>query len=369
MSGGGGFKECCPIRSLYKHMQAMLCVGRHGELEQFPMMPPQLFLLFLMSVCASAALPPALLQKDAEWFRSDDGRRATANVLSWQSVPGAWPKNQDNSREPHHGDPAGIIGTFDNKATTDEMRFLAGAFEATGDKACAEGFQRGLDHILAAQYPNGGFPQLHPPGKQYHRHITFNDGTMIRLLRLLRSVADDEWRGLVEPEGRDAARRALDRGVHCILGCQIPVGVKRTVWCAQHDEVTLAPAAARAYELPSQSGSESAGVLSFLMSIEHPSPEVKEAVKAGVAWFEQAKINGVKVEKVEGDTRLTLDPAAPGIWARFYDIETGRPFFCDRDGVKKAQLAEIGAERRNGYAWYGSWGEAVLSEYARWPHR
>ncbi|WP_367870863.1 pectate lyase [Luteolibacter sp. Populi] len=333
------------------------------------MMPPQLILLLLTSVCASAALPPALLQKEAEWFRSPEGRAATANVLSWQSVPGAWPKNQDNSGELHRGDSAGIIGTFDNKATTDEMRFLARAFEATGDELCAKAFRRGLDHILAAQYPNGGFPQRHPPGQQYHRHITFNDGTMIRLLRLLRSVADDEWRGLVETGGGDAARRALDRGVNCILECQIRVGGKRTVWCAQHDEITLAPAAARAYELPSLSGSESAGILSFLMSIQHPSPQVIGAVKAGVAWFEQAKIKGAKVEKADGDARLTLDPAAPGLWARFYDIETGRPFFCDRDGVKKAQLADIGAERRNGYAWYGNWGEAVLNEYARWPHR
>jgi hypothetical protein len=27
---------------------------------------------------------------------------------------------------------------------------------------------------------------------------------------------------------------------------------------------------------------------------------------------------------------------------------------------------EIGSERRNGYAWYGTWGEKVAAHYARW---
>ena len=42
---------------------------------------------------------------------------------------------------------------------------------------------------LAAQYPNGGWPQSYPPGKGYARHITFNDNTMVNLLELVRDVA------------------------------------------------------------------------------------------------------------------------------------------------------------------------------------
>ena len=52
--------------------------------------------------------------------------------------------------------------------------------------------------------------------------------------------------------------------------------------------------------------------------------------------------------------------------ARFYEIGIDRPFFCGRDGVKKYALAEIEAERRNGYAWYGDWGRRVLERYTRW---
>ncbi len=322
-------------------------------------------LLLLLVACATAELPAALFGKDKRWFRSEEGRRTTANVLSWQSASGAWPKNRDTGRVLHEGERAGISGTFDNKATTGEMRYLALAYAATGDDACAEAFRRGLDHILAAQYGNGGFPQFHPPGKGYHRHITFNDGTMVRLLELLRYAAEEAPRDLVDRRRREAARDAFRRGVDCILKCQIRIRGRLTVWCAQHDAETLAPAAGRAYELPSLSGSESAGVLRFLMSLEKPSPEVKAAVKAGVAWFREAKIEGLRIDKAGEDTRAIPDPAAPPLWARFYDLETGRPFFCDRDGVKKDKLSAIGAERRNGYAWYGNWGTAVLEEDSR----
>jgi pectinesterase len=63
------------------------------------------------------------------------------------------------------------------------------------------------------------------------------------------------------------------------------------------------------------------------------------------------------------------DPNAPALWARFYEIETNRPFFCDRDGIPKYSFNEIGHNRRNGYSWYGRWGEDVARAYARWKER
>jgi PelA/Pel-15E family pectate lyase len=170
----------------------------------------------------------------------------------------------------------------------------------------------------------------------------------------------------------DAARKrkaadAFDRGIACILKCQVVIDGKPTVWCAQHDEVTFAPAKARAYELPSLSGGESAGILHLLMSLDKPSPEVIRAVKAGVAWYDSAKLTGIRFERTNGG-RIVNDPSAKPMWARFYDLETGKPYFCDRDGIKKATLAEIGEERRTGYAWYGGWGESVASDYGKWPH-
>jgi len=130
------------------------------------------FLVSLLSSAAASAFPDGLLDKPASWFKSDEGRRTTACVLSWQAPAGDWPKNQDNTRKPYDGDRGKLKGTFDNGATTDELRYLARAFTATGDAACGKAFLAGFDHVLTAQYPNGGWPQYFPLSKQYQPHFS-----------------------------------------------------------------------------------------------------------------------------------------------------------------------------------------------------
>ncbi|RYD47695.1 MAG: pectate lyase, partial [Verrucomicrobiaceae bacterium] len=300
-----------------------------------------------------------------DWFRSEEGRHTLSTVLTWQSPQGSWPKNKNTTTKPYTDKREKLEGTFDNKATTGELRLLAHAFKVTADPTYRDAFLKGYDHILQAQYPNGGWPQHYPPGKGYARHITFNDGSMVRLLDLLRSSQDYDF---LDTGRKRKATGAFDRGIACIVKCQVIIDGKPTVWCAQHDEVTFAPAKARAYELPSLSGGESAGIIRFLMTLDKPSPEVIRSVKAGFAWFESSKITGIRFERSNGG-RIIPDPSAKPLWARFYDLETGKPFFCDRDGIKKATLDEIGEERRSGYAWYGTWGESVLREYGKWEHR
>jgi pectate lyase len=228
---------------------------------------------------------------------------------------------------------------------------------------------KGLRHILEAQYPTGGWPQRFPPGSGYHRHITFNDNSMVRILELLRDVAESPEYGFVDKELRSAAKAAFDKGIRCILDCQIVVDGKRTVWCAQHDEIDLRPRPARSYELVSKSGAESAAILKLLLSLENPSPEIRRAIRAGAEWYESAKIMGIRLERKNGDRAVVEDSHAPPLWARFYEIDSDRPFFCGRDGVKKYRLSEIEGERRNGYSWYGEWGREVAQSYERWKQK
>ncbi len=335
----------------------------------------QLKALIVLAAAASssvwaAGFPSQLLERPDEWYASAEGKATTARVLSWQTPTGSWPKAVDTSGKMNDNRQKSLEGTFDNKSTTDELRYLARAYRATHDDGCKQAYLRGLDLILRAQYATGGWPQLFPLGKKDYPHrITFNDDAMIRLMWFLREVSEDQQSAWVGAERLQAVQKAVERGVECLLRCQIVVKGVPTVWCAQHHEETLAPASARAYELPSLSGSESAGILRFLMSLPNPSPRVRAAVTAGVAWFDAAKIKGIRIEKVNGVREVIEDPNAPAIWARFYDIETGQPFFCDRDGVKKPRLSDIGKERRNGYAWYGNWGEHVAKEYAKWSKR
>jgi pectinesterase len=63
------------------------------------------------------------------------------------------------------------------------------------------------------------------------------------------------------------------------------------------------------------------------------------------------------------------DENAPLHWGRFYDLKTGKVFFCDRDSIKKNSLAETGHERRNGYSWYTRAPEKMLEKYPEWKKR
>ena len=143
---------------------------------------------------------------------------------------------------------------------------------------------------------------------------------------------------------------------------------------SQHDEKTLAPAWARAFEPPSLTACETVGIVHVLMSIDHPSPEVIASVNAAVAWLDAVKITGIKVEdRPQKDTprgfeRLVVDdPSAPPIWSRYYEIGTNKPILCGRDSVMKYKLSDIEIERRTGYQWLKYWPVNLIDkDYPAW---
>jgi PelA/Pel-15E family pectate lyase len=338
--------------------------------------------LALVVVMTSASTLPArgperYLKKPAAWFAGQEAGGIAENILSYQSDLGGWPKNLDTTRAPFRGDRKQLKPTFDNDATTDELRFLARIYNVTKEDRYRQAFLKGLDYILRAQYPTGGWPQHYPPGSTYHRHITFNDNAMVRLLEFLREAYRSDVYAFVDAARRQAGRRAFERGIACILKCQIQVGGKLTAWCAQHDEKDYRPRPGRSYELVSLSGAESVGIVRLLMSLDKPSPEVVRAVDGAVVWFADARLRDIRVV-VRKDARaprgwdrvVVKDPAAPPLWARFYEIGTNRAIFADRDGVAKHELAAIGFERRNGYRWLGYWPQDMLEkDYPAWKKK
>ena len=331
------------------------------------------FLLFLSF--SEATVPSRYAKQSSEWFQGEEGRCIADNVLTWQTLHGSWPKNIDTASEPFDGNIKDLHGTFDNGATTNELRFLARAFLATDEPRYEKAFLKGLSHIFEAQYSTGGWPQYYPLSKNYHRHITFNDGVMVRILELLRDATDSSDYGFLKTEYTTKTKTAVTKGIDCILRTQIKQNGKLTAWCAQHDENTLDPAWARSYEPPSISGAESVGVVRFLMSIEEPTPEIIAAVEGSVAWFGSVAIQGMRLEEftdAEGqdDKRIVADPDAGPLWARFYEIGTNRPIFLDRDSVVRYAFSEIGQERRTGYAYYGGWAAKLLThEYPLWREK
>jgi PelA/Pel-15E family pectate lyase len=317
------------------------------------------------------------LDAPAAWYRSDEARTIADHVVTWQTSAGAWFKGSDYSRVRTPGDTSSgdvwSLGTFDNDSTTTEMRFLvrviAGGTEPQRSKSWRESFLRGLDYIFAAQYPNGGFPQVYPLVGGYHDAVTYNDDAMVHVIELLGDIAGGgDYTFVPAAQRQDAARRHA-RGIQCVLATQLfDTNRRQTVWCQQYDALTLLPAAARNFEPIADTAKESASIVLFLMRLPKPSAEVVTAVDRAVEWFNRAALSDVAWvrEPTKSLGELTSTPGAPPLWARFYDPGTLTPIFGDRDRTIHYDVTEISAERRAGYAWYGTWPGATLDAYKTW---
>ena len=319
---------------------------------------------------------------DDSFLVTDEARRIGTQVLIYQLESGGWPKNI-NMAIPIDSTQINKLtaqkkqirnGTIDNSATTTEIQFLSRLYNATHTEEYQQAAIKGIYYLIDAQYDNGGWPQFYPGAKGYHAQITFNDNAMVRVLRLLRDVAQGKPPyTFIGDSVRQLSQTAFDKGIRCILDCQVRQHDTLTVWCAQHDRTTLLPCKARAYELPSLSGSESADIVLLLMSIPNPDKDLQKAIESAVEWFRKSAITTYKRENYinsEGKPDYTMKPTAeaPRIWARFYDLDTNEPFFCGRDGIKKKHVEDIEYERRNGYSWFGKQGEKVLKEYIKWKN-
>ena len=308
------------------------------------------------------------------------------NMLLFQRSSGGWPKQFkqkafDYNVEFSASEKADIAeeakkddATIDNMATTKEIRFLVKAYKITNNKHYLEAAENGIRYLLKAQYKNGGWPQFYPDRSLYRAQVTFNDNAMINTLKILQDVVlKQNDLEVVDSRYLEPAAKAVSKGIGCIIKTQISVDGKLTAWCQQYDETSLKPAKARAYELPSISSSESVGIIEFLMNQPNPSMDLKNAIIASTSWLKLVKIVGYKVvdEPAPGtpkgkDKKLVEDNTST-IWARYYEIGTNKPFFCDRDGIIKYSIQEIGYERRNGYAWYGTWPKNLLEKkYPEW---
>jgi PelA/Pel-15E family pectate lyase len=306
------------------------------------------------------------------WLASAEGRRFAANLVSFQTPSGGWSKHVDfalRARRPgdsFYAENEGwhYIATIDNDSTTEELRFLDGAFAATGDRRLRAAFSKGLDYLLEAQFPNGCWPQVYPLEGGYHDAITFNDDAILNVQRLLDDVAAGRL-GAASVDARRRAAAAAARGVGCLVAAQVEEGGVRTIWAQQEDPLTFAPVAARRYELAGLAGRESARVAAYLMNDPAPTPAVTAAVHAAAAWFRAHALGGLAYDVKTG---LRHVAGAGPIWARLCEPDTGRAIFADRDGVKRYDWSEL-RDRRYGYTWYTAEPAEILAQYAAWAAR
>ena len=304
------------------------------------------------------------------------------NMVKYQNTDGGWPKNidwlaiiePDSVRKfltDHYKK-----STLDNRNTYSQVEYLAQAYLITKEEQFRKSAARGIDYILNAQNPSGGWRGWDVDA------ITYNDEVMTGIMRLLLNIREGKehfrW---VDGDRTDKAEEALLKAIDVTLKCQIVVDGKKTGWCQQHDHKTLKAIKARTFELPGISSLETAAIVKFFMLMKYPTPEIIDAVNSAVAWLEKSTLHGIRVitDKEDSlksaynarrsDRKLIKDKNAPPIWARFYEIETNKPFFCNRDVIKVYSLAKVAPERRRSYGWYGYWPAEVFPIYKKWKEK
>ncbi|WP_415254153.1 pectate lyase [Thermomonas sp.] len=321
----------------------------------------------------------------------EDVAKIADNILLYQRADGGWKENEDPARVLDDATRARYAeearksgGSFDNRNIYTQVAYLATAHAITGDARYRDGSLRGLQFTLAQQIAGcGGWPHTVPATESYHPHITIADDVTAGVLGMLRQVLDDRQRyGFVDAATLARVRDAVARGDACLLRLQVRQGKALAGWAGQYDAATLQPAQGRKFELPSIAVQETVGVLRYLMAIPEPSPQVVAAIEGAMAWLRKVEITGWRLETFDAppeqflhhssgkDRRLVADPAARGLWARFYDVADNGVVLATRDSVRVARYEDIPRERRTGYDWYGNWPRSLLGkDYPRWRAR
>src|SRR5258708_5137129 len=101
-----------------------------------------------IAICGSSSSAAGVrdfLKKNDSWYATGEARRIATNVLSFQADLGGWPKNTDTATAPFIGPRKDLKPTFDNNATTDELRFLARMHRATKDQSYRAAVEKGFD--------------------------------------------------------------------------------------------------------------------------------------------------------------------------------------------------------------------------------
>lgn len=293
-------------------------------------------------------------KKDASWWTTSEATSYGDEIIQYQLSDGGWRKDMKTETTGSWNK-----STIDNDATWGQIRYLARLYTYTGTEKYKTSCLKAIDLLLNGQYSNGGWPQVFNDAGTYHAHITFNDSAMVEVLKIMQEVANKSGDfTFIDSTRQSKAQNAVDKGIDCILKCQITVNGTLTAWGQQHDENTLAPAGARAYELPSICTSESVGIVDFLRSLpdEKKTAAVIRSINAAVRWFDAVKIENTKFDwNADKTDKVVTASSGSTIWARFYDLQNSKPLFSDRDGQAYTDVSQISLERRTGYSWYGTW--------------
>ncbi len=218
--------------------------------------------------------------------------------------------------------------TLDDNKTQSALHLLlelAHLPESKGDAVLQEALKFGLDSLLAAQYPNGGWPQqfdgpadpatpvkkaAYPkewsrnfPKAKYTSFYTLNDGNMERAVNLMLRAHE-----LTQDERfLNSAKKAGD----FFILAQMPE--PQPAWGQQYNH-DMEPVWARKFEPPCVTGGESIGAMETLHQLYVVTGDEKylKPLPAAFAWYERSRL-------------------PDGTYARFYELQTNKPLYLVKD--------------------------------------
>jgi hypothetical protein len=264
---------------------------------------------------------------------SEDGYRALAvatalAVARSQTCRGGWQAASASRGSCTVNDP----GTAESEDFDEGMQAGAIAFMLDVASAIPDSPERreligaagdGLAFLIETQNEDGAWPIAPFVTSEYRALSTLNDDVSTANVRILLKA----HRALGNPEYLEAARR----GYAFLIAAQLPSGG----WAQQYDH-DLGPAQGRKFEPPAAASIETAYAIRTLVEGYHElgDPRLLSTAKRGADW-------------------LAASQTEPETWARFYEIDSNRPIFGDRDGSVHYALGKISEERRNNYDWLG----------------
>jgi PelA/Pel-15E family pectate lyase len=220
------------------------------------------------------------------------------------------------------------FSTLDDGITQGALRFLMRLekADANGVLGIKESVDVALNTLLAAQFPNGGFPQgwQGPVEKQravvkakypdydwrtenriknYWEHYTLNDGVCGQLAELLEEA--------VRLRGDLRCKEALVKLGDFLLLAQMPE--PQPAWAQQYDP-DMHPIWARKFEPPAIAGRESVDAMLTLIRIAKLTREARfvATIPAARAWMERSLLAGSKL-------------------SRYYELKTNKPLYMTAD--------------------------------------
>jgi len=271
------------------------------------------------------------------------GAREAAQALAWcQLSSGGWPGEFDfdprkASRYHYRRDlDAGITdpgkrsarSSLDDNKTQSALLFLleyVNTEPGSQDTDLVKASQFGMDGLLAAQAPNGAWPQQYTgpadpeapileanypeewsrefPREDYTGYYTLNDGNLLQVAKLLIRAH--------ELTGEDRYMTSLKKLGEFHKQAQFPD--PQPIWAQQYS-AEMQPQWARKFEPPAVSSVESLAAMLTLYEIWVATGDkgYLEPIPRALKWFKGNQLD---------DKR----------WARFYELQTNKPLYCEAD--------------------------------------